>query len=88
MGQFVTGYVCDQCGQSFVAQARLEESRVYSARGRLPEPPEWEEVAVEVPWNIHVAGLTERWYRNTATGEVWRLVEPDGPFRGEWERVR
>ena len=28
-----------------------------------------------------------RWFRHSHTGEVWRLVEPDFPFRGVWERV-
>ena len=28
------------------------------------------------------------WYRERDTGEVWRLVPPDPPFRGLWERVR
>lgn len=87
-GQFVNGYVCEQCGQTFVPKAPLEESRRDSAPDQSTQPPAWEEVAVEVPWNIHVGGLNERWYRNTSTGEVWRLVDPDGPFRGVWERVR
>ena len=29
-----------------------------------------------------------RWFRVAETGEVWRLLEPDFPFRGRWERVR
>lgn len=27
------------------------------------------------------------WYRDCSTGEVWRLVAPDPPFTGLWERV-
>jgi hypothetical protein len=27
------------------------------------------------------------WYRNLETGEIWRLVPPDFPFTGLWERV-
>ena len=27
------------------------------------------------------------WFKLLNTGEVWRLVEPDLPFRGIWERV-
>lgn len=27
------------------------------------------------------------WYRHVASGEVWRLVPPDPPFSGLWERV-
>ncbi len=26
-----------------------------------------------------------RWFRSVDTGEVWRLVPPDPPFRGLWE---
>lgn len=29
-----------------------------------------------------------RWIRDPGTGEVWRLVPPDPPFRGLWEKVR
>jgi hypothetical protein len=28
-----------------------------------------------------------RWFRNLETGEVWRLVPPDIPFKGLWEPV-
>lgn len=28
-----------------------------------------------------------RWFRHNESGEIWRLVEPDFPFRGVWERV-
>jgi hypothetical protein len=28
------------------------------------------------------------WYRDCRTGEIWRLVPPDPPFLGLWERVR
>lgn len=29
-----------------------------------------------------------RWFEEAETGSVWRLVEPDFPFRGLWEPVR
>ncbi len=29
-----------------------------------------------------------RWIREVASGETWRLVPPDPPFRGLWEPVR
>ena len=32
-------------------------------------------------------GLPEKWYRCTRCGTVWRLVEPDPPFKGLWKRV-
>ena len=28
-----------------------------------------------------------RWFKDVETGEVWRLVPPDPPFRGLWEPV-
>ena len=28
-----------------------------------------------------------RWFEDPLTGEVWRLVEPQPPFMGLWERV-
>lgn len=28
-----------------------------------------------------------QWFREVDTGEVWRLVAPDPPFRGLWEAV-
>ena len=28
-----------------------------------------------------------RWFANTNTGEIWRLVEPDFPRKGLWEPV-
>jgi hypothetical protein len=28
-----------------------------------------------------------RWFKNVDTGHCWRLVPPDPPFRGLWERV-
>jgi hypothetical protein len=28
-----------------------------------------------------------RWFRDTSTGMIWRLVPPDFPFKGVWEKV-
>ncbi len=44
-----------------------------------------EEIAVERPY----VGATfkEKWYRHSASKEVWRLVWPDSPFTGVFERV-
>lgn len=33
-------------------------------------------------------GLVERWYRCRNCSCMWRLVEPDPPFAGIWERVQ
>ena len=29
-----------------------------------------------------------RWLQDIESSEVWRLVSPDIPFKGLWERVR
>lgn len=34
-----------------------------------------------------VGGLDENWFKCKKCGEVWRLVEPDPPFKGMWSRV-
>jgi hypothetical protein len=34
-----------------------------------------------------IFGLEERWYRCKESGEIWRLITPDFPFRGLWEPV-
>ena len=28
-----------------------------------------------------------RWFEENSTGSVWRLIEPDFPFKGLWEPV-
>ena len=28
-----------------------------------------------------------RWFRDVESGQVWRLLEPDFPFKGLWEPV-
>ncbi len=32
-------------------------------------------------------GLVERWYQCSACTTTWRLVEPDPPFEGLWQKV-
>ena len=34
-----------------------------------------------------IAGLEERWFQCISSKCVWRLVYPDGPFRGYWGAV-
>jgi len=29
-----------------------------------------------------------RWFQDLETKEIWRLVEPDFPFRGCWEKIK
>lgn len=52
----------------------------------LVERRDLETVAVRSRYaGLH--GPTERWYRRPSSGEVWRLVEPDVPFLGVFERI-
>ena len=43
------------------------------------------EVAVQDPY----AGVNfrERWFEFKSIGQKWRLVYPDGPFKGYWGQV-
>jgi hypothetical protein len=45
---------------------------------------ELEPVSVGTPYSP--GGFHEEWYRE-GSGEVWRLVPPDFPFKGVFERV-
>jgi hypothetical protein len=44
----------------------------------------------EVPVLSSFAGelFEEKWYKNLASGGIWRLVSPQEPFRGLWELVK
>lgn len=43
-----------------------------------------ESVPLIEPSGDLIFGLEERWYRCKASGETWRLVAPQAPFRGLW----
>jgi hypothetical protein len=46
-------------------------------------------LAVRTPEPDYEKGLIfgGRWYEDPHTNEIWRLVPPDFPFRGLWEKV-
>ena len=44
------------------------------------------EIQIETPYSGSLM-FDEHWYQATA-GSIWRLVAPDPPFRGVFERVR
>ena len=48
-----------------------------------------EGAAVEVEVGNYYAGVNfkERWFKFETIAQVWRLVYPDGPFRGYWGQV-
>lgn len=35
-----------------------------------------------------VGGLVEEWFECQECGQIWRLVEPDPPFRGMWSQIK
>lgn len=39
------------------------------------------EVEVTAPY-LDATTFTEKWFKHVGSGEVWRLVWPDGPFTG------
>ena len=45
-----------------------------------------EEMPVEQRW-AHATTFVESWYRCPDTGEVWRLIEPEPPSTGLFDRV-
>jgi hypothetical protein len=47
-----------------------------------------EEISVIQPSRDLIFGLEEHWYRCKASGEIWRLVTPEFPFRGFWGPVQ
>lgn len=44
------------------------------------------ELEVGAPY-LDATSFTEKWYRHIDSGETWRLVWPDGPFTGLFERL-
>jgi hypothetical protein len=73
-----------------------DEIHGFASPGELERFRRWiasaldEEALIEIPVEEPYSGspmLDEHWYR-AASGSVWRLVAPDPPFRGVFERVR
>lgn len=44
------------------------------------------EVEVAAPY-LGATTFMEKWFQHVGSGEVWRLVWPDGPFTGLFEQV-
>jgi len=44
------------------------------------------EVEVSAPY-LDAPAFTEKWFKHLGSGEIWRMVWPDGPFTGLFERV-
>jgi hypothetical protein len=48
---------------------------------------EAEELAVTKPY-LDAPSFKEKWFKHLGSGSVWRLVWPDGPFKGVFEAVQ
>jgi hypothetical protein len=44
------------------------------------------EVEVAAPY-LDAPSFTEKWFTHARGGQTWRIVWPDGPFTGLFERV-
>jgi hypothetical protein len=41
----------------------------------------------EVTVTNHYAGFPEKWFQCTQCNQIWRLVYPDFPFKGLWDKI-
>lgn len=41
----------------------------------------------EVQAKKKYAGFSEQWFKCNGCNQIWRLVHPDFPFKGLWERL-
>jgi hypothetical protein len=60
-----------------------EDFRAFQSE--INKDSEYTEIKVESPYLS--VGLVEQWYRCRNCEAVWRLVEPDPPFKGLWRQV-
>lgn len=44
-------------------------------------------IAVPVKTKYSSIGFIEKWFQCNECGNVWRLVEPDPPFKGNWSQI-
>lgn len=73
-----------------------EPIEVFVSRGEFDRFVAWmskletnsitEKVPVSQPY-LGATSFTEQWFKHSGSGQVWRLVWPDGPFKGLFERV-
>jgi hypothetical protein len=63
-----------------------EFSRFVAWMGNLVSQSSAKEVPVVKPY-AGATTFTEKWYMHVASGQIWRLVWPDAPFKGLFERV-
>ena len=52
----------------------------------LIKSSDFQRVDIKLPFSGGV-GFTEYWYKRKSTNQIYRLVEPDPPFKGNWSIV-
>lgn len=67
-------------------QSRAEFDRFVAWMNGQVASGESIEVEVAAPY-LSATTFTEKWLQHVRSGEVWRLVWPDDPFTGLFERV-
>ena len=73
----------------------LEEIKAFQSMSEFSRFESWLDSelnagsAKEISVNDYYAGINfkERWFTFDLIGETWRLVYPDGPFKGYWGKV-
>jgi hypothetical protein len=67
-------------------QALSEFERLASWISAQVELGQADEVAVTKPY-LDATSFEEKWFKHRLTGQIWRVVWPDFPFTGLFERV-
>lgn len=73
----------------------LEEINEFASLGEFLRFKKWLEAHIENGNIIEISvqsyylsiNTHERWFKCVSSNEIWRLVYPDGPFRGYWGLV-
>ena len=73
----------------------LEEINEFASLGEFLRFRKWLETHIENGNIIEISvqsyylsiNTHERWFECVSSNEIWRLVYPDGPFRGYWGLV-
>ena len=79
-----------------MTQCPWEEIQEFRSLGEFDQFVRWmdsqvasgaaQEVPVTAPY-LDATTFTEKWFQHLGSGQTWRLVWPDIPFKGLFERV-
>ena len=60
----------------------------YNFKKNIENDSQFVSVLVDSSSHFYKLGFSEYWYMHLKNKAIWRLVEPDPPFNGIWERVK